>query len=469
MNTVTVRKHASKLVLAIALATGTAMIGGHIVPDAAHAQRKKKKDKEEEASAPAAQYSKEWRAAYVPLKEQLDAEGANPASFQAQIEQVVSLSQSGDEKLQTGQLIYNSGIRMGDAATDDAGKKAGLAMRLRGMEMMVGSGSVPLTAVGQYNFIAYQLSSATGDNVKARGYLQTAIDMGYTNNQSPSDLLVAKAQTYFNTDEYAEGLRVLDQAFAAQEAAGEAPDERLYEIAFSVAYREDLRPQVYNYAIKRAQLFPKPANWTNAINVVRVLNEYNDQQTLDLLRLSRAAGVMTDKQEYLIYVETADARRLPQEVKNVIEEGYAKGAIERDDTYIADQLRVASGRIQSDRADLPALERDARAASATLATVRAAGSAFLSYGEYAKAVEFYTKTLSMPGVDAEESLTRLGMAQVGLEDYAAAQETFARITGVRMPIAKVWAGYAAYEGGDVAAGAAGGDEGPSLQELMGAS
>lgn len=466
MKTVTLRKQASKLVLAVALATGTAMVAGHIVPDAAHAQRKKKKKDEEDSSKP--QYSQEWRAAFVPLQEQLQAEGANPAALTGQIEQVVALTQSGDEKLQTGQLIYNAGIKMGEGAADDATKNAALAMRLRGMEMMVGSGKVPLNAVGQYNFIAYQLSSATGDNVKARGYLQKAIDLGYTNNQSQADLLVAKAQTYFNTDEYAEGLRVLDQAFAAQEAAGQAPEERLYEIAFSVAYREDLRPQVYDYAIKRAQLFPTPANWTNAINVVRVLNDYNDQQTLDLLRLSRTAGVMNDKQEYLIYVETADARRLPQEVKNVIEEGYAKGAIERDDSFIADQLRVASGRIESDRADLPALEADARAADASLATVRAAGSAFLSYGEYEKAVEFYTKSLGMPGVDTEESLTRLGMAQVGLEDYAAAQETFAKITGVRMPIAKVWAGYAAYEGGDAGAGASQ-DDGPSLQELMGAS
>lgn len=468
MTTPTLRQQASKLVLAIALATGTAMVAGHIVPDEAHAQRKKKKKKKDKEES-GAQYSKEWRAAFVPLDEQLRAEGADPSAFSGQIEQVVGLAQSGDEKLQTGQLIHNTGIKMGEVATTDAQKSTAIQMRLRGMEMMLGSGKVPITGTGQYNYIAFQLASVSGQNQKARTYLQRAIDLGYTGGQSQADLLVAMAQTYFNDDQYPKGLEVLDQAFAAKTAAGEVPEERLYEIAFSVAYREDLRPQVYDYAIQRAQMYPSDDTWKNAINVVRVLNDYDDQATLDLLRLSREAGVLSDKQDFIIYVEAADARRLPQEVKNVIEQGYAMGAVSRDDSYVADQLRIASGRIQSDRADLPSLERDARAASASLATVRAAGSAFLSYGEYDRAVEFYTNSLGMPGVDTERALTRLGMAQVGMEDYAAAQETFAKITGARMPIARVWAGYAAHQSAATAVTPAAADEGPSLGDLMEAS
>ncbi|MEL7518694.1 MAG: hypothetical protein AAFN48_07050, partial [Pseudomonadota bacterium] len=172
MKTLTLRKQASKLVLAIALATGTAMVAGHIVPDPAHAQRKKKKKKKEE-EAPAAEYSKEWREAFVPLDEQMKAEGADPRSFSAQIEQVVGLANTGDERLQTGQLIYNHGIRLGNVATTDAEKTTGIQTRLRGMEMMLGSGKVPLDAIGQYNFIVFQLASVSGQPEKARGYLKT--------------------------------------------------------------------------------------------------------------------------------------------------------------------------------------------------------------------------------------------------------------------------------------------------------
>jgi tetratricopeptide (TPR) repeat protein len=465
MNTVSLRKQASKLVLAVALATGTAMVAGHIVPDEAHAQRKKKGD-EKQAEA---QYSKEWREAFIPLDEQLKAEGSDPTAFSGEIEQLVGITKSGDEMLQTGQLIYNAGVRAGQMAEADAAKKAAIEMRLRGMDMMINSGKTPPEATGQYNFIAFQLASMAGQPVKARGFLQQAMDLGYSGDQSPSDLRVAMAQTYFSTNEYAKGLEVLDEAFASQQAAGQRPDERLYEIAFSVAYREDLQPQVFTYATERARLYPTDENWTNAINVVRVLNDYTDQETLDLLRLSRKAGVMNDKQEYIVYVETADARRLPQEVKDVIEEGYASGVVEREDAYLADQLRIASGRIESDRADLPAVESDARAADASLATVRAAGVAFLSYGEYDKAVEFYTKALGMEGVDTDETLTRLGIAQIGTEDYAGARETFAKITGKRAPIGNVWSAFARYQSDNGMAGAAPSDDGASPAEMTDAS
>ncbi|NQX94430.1 MAG: hypothetical protein HRT64_05850 [Erythrobacter sp.] len=453
MNTMKLRKQASNLVIAIALATGTAMVAGHIVPDEAQAQRtkKKKKKKGDEQQAPQPEYSKEWREAFVPLNEQLNAEGADPNAFSAQIEQLVSLTKSADEQLQTGQLIYNAGVRAGKSAQADAAKQAALLQRLRGMEFMVGSNKAPAAAAGQYNYIAFQLSSVVGQHEKSRGYLRKAMELNYS-GQTQSEMMVALAQTYFNTDEYPQGLAVLDEALAAKKTAGEEVDERLYEIAFSVAYREDIQPQVYDYAITRAQMFPTDENWTNAINVVRVLNDYNDQTTLDILRLSRMAGVMSDKQEFLIYVESADARRLPQEVKDVIEQGYASGAIEQDDSFIAEQLRIATDRIETDREELPVLAQDARAADATLATVRAAGSAFLSYGEYDKAVEFYQKTLSMPGVDTAESLTRMGIAQVGMEDYAGALETFGKITGERAPIAKVWAGYAAFQNAEMTGG-----------------
>ncbi|MEO1731690.1 MAG: hypothetical protein AAFR64_13260 [Pseudomonadota bacterium] len=437
MNTKSLRKQASKLVLAIALATGTAMVAGHIAPDEAHAQRSKKKKKKDKESEPKSEYSKEWREAFVPLQEKFKAEDADVSALLGEIEAVVALAKSGDELLQTGQLIYNAGIGIND-----------LPMRLRGMEMMIGSGKVPAAAIGQYNFISFQLADNLKDYQKARTYLQAAIDQGYTRQDlTAADLQVAMAQNYFNANEYPAGLVELEKAIEAKIAAGETVEERLYDIGFSVAYREDIQPQVYDYAIRRAQLFPDTENWINAINLVRVLNDLSPEATLDLLRLSRAADVLTDKQEYIIYVETADARALPQEVKDVIEEGYASGALDREDTYVSDQYRIANDRVESDRADLPELENDAMAADAGVRTVAAAASAFLSYGQYDKAVAFYQKALTMPGVETDETLTRLGIAQVGAQDYAGAQETFAKVAGERGPVARVWAGYAGYEAG----------------------
>ncbi|MCK9543461.1 MAG: tetratricopeptide repeat protein, partial [Novosphingobium sp.] len=61
----------------------------------------------------------------------------------------------------------------------------------------------------------------------------------------------------------------------------------------------------------------------------------------------------------------------------------------------------------------------------------------------AKAVEFYTAALSKAGIDQPRVLTRLGIAQVKSGQYAAAQETLAKVAGQRKPIADLWTIYAA--------------------------
>jgi predicted TPR repeat methyltransferase len=74
--------------------------------------------------------------------------------------------------------------------------------------------------------------------------------------------------------------------------------------------------------------------------------------------------------------------------------------------------------------------------------VVAAGDAFLSYGEHAKAAGFYEKALGMAGVDTNLVLTRLGIAQTGAGNVAAAREAFAKVQGVRAPVAMLWSAYA---------------------------
>ena len=85
---------------------------------------------------------------------------------------------------------------------------------------------------------------------------------------------------------------------------------------------------------------------------------------LDLLRLSFRVNALQEKYEYIDYVEAADPRRLPKEVETVIQHGYSTGRISRDDIFVADSLRTATGRLESDLADLPALESDARSPDA---------------------------------------------------------------------------------------------------------
>lgn len=420
--------------LALALASGTAILTVPGFTDAAQAQKKDKK--KEEAKA---QYSKEFVAAYQPLNTALAAEGSDVNALRPQIDALIPLAVAPDEQLATGGLLYNAGNKLSDRA-----------LQLKGMEMMLGSGKLTPEDSARYNFVAYQLANALQQYPKSRGYLQKAIDARFaTETFTTADLEITMAESYFSANEFGPGLDYLDRAIKARKAAGQPVDTQWYRRGITVAYNNKVEPQVYDLVVVWLADYPTVENWRDAINLTRNLNDYEGPEALDILRLSRKAGVLADKQDYLFYIEAADARRLPKEVKDVIDEAYAKNAVSKNDIFVTDSLATANGRIKADQAELPVLERDANAAGASFRTVFAAGDAFLSYGQYGKAAGFYEKSLGMAGVDRNTALTRLGIAQVGVGDYAAAQASFAKVDGARAPIAKLWNAYAVQQAAGV--------------------
>lgn len=421
---------ARALALAIALASGSTMLVAPAFTDAAHA---KKKDKDKDEGKPV--YSKEFVAAYQPLNTALTAEGTDVNALRPQIDALLTLAASADEQLAAGGLTYNAGNKLTDRK-----------LQLRGMEMMLASGKLAPADFARYNFVAYQLANALQDYPKSRGYLQKAIDGGFsTETISTADLEITMAESYFSANEFAAGLDYLNKAIKARKASGKTVDAQWYRRGITVAYNNQIVPQVYDLVVAWLADYPASDNWRDGINLTRNLNNYEGPEILDLLRLSRTAGVLADKTDYIYYIEAADPRRLPKEVKDVITEAYAKNAVSKDDIFVADSLATANGRIKSDMAELPALERDANAAAAGVRTVFAAGDAFLSYGEYAKAAGFYQKSLGMAGVERNTALTRLGIAQFGMGDYAAAQASLMQVEGARAPIARLWSAYAAQQ------------------------
>ncbi|MEM7664445.1 MAG: hypothetical protein AAF250_01185 [Pseudomonadota bacterium] len=429
MKGLNLRKRSSGMALAIALATGAVVATGSFgFAEPAHAQKKKKKkEKEEKAS-----YSEEFIAAYTPLNDALNAEGTDLAPLKPQLTALASLSTSPDEQIASGGLIYNAGAKLSDRA-----------LQLEGLQLMLASGKAPADQIGRYNYIAYTLAGNMEQWEQARGFLQSAIDANFTTEGvTAADLQISLAESYFSEERYKEGLAYLSQAIEAREQAGQPVDERWYRRGLTVAYTNEIVPEVYDFTYGWVADYPSAENWRDAINITRNLNAYEDQEILDLLRFSKKVDALTDKQDYIIYVDAADARRLPQEVKSLIEQAYASGTIGQEDTFIAESLSTASGRLAGDRRDLPSLEADASASGAALRTVVAAGDAFYSYGEYEKAAGFYERSLTMPGVDTARVLTRLGMSQIQMGQYDTAKATLAKVSGARMPIARLWSTYA---------------------------
>jgi tetratricopeptide (TPR) repeat protein len=414
-------KPGSHIALALALATGAVAMTG-VVADPVQAQKKKKGKKE---------YSKEFIAAYNPINEALGAEGADANAVKSQLSGLIAASVSADERFVTGNTVYSVGTQTSDQQ-----------LQFDGMKMMLESGKVDADKVGKFNFIAFQLARGMEKHGESRGFLQQAISNNFTTeNINPSILRIEMSETYFREDNFAEGLRILKAAIAERKAAGQNVEESWYRRGLSVSFKNDIKPDIYDFVQGWISDYPTDKNWRDAVNITRQTNNYGAQETLDIMRLGFRLDTLQDKIEFIDYIEAADPRRLPKEVKDVIDHGYSTGRVTRNDIYVAESLQTASGRIAADRAELPAIEREARGASADLRTLMAAGDVFLSYGQGDKAEEFYAKALTKPGVNSALTLTRLGITQVDQGKYAEAKSTFAQVQGPRAPIAQLWTAY----------------------------
>jgi len=426
------RKPLSGLALAIALATGTAVVATGLAPTEAHAQRKKK-DKKEKEQPP--ELSKEFREAFFPVQEAMNADDTDMAALRPQVEQLIQIAQTKDEKFFTGNVAYNVGAKLNDEP-----------LQLAGMELMLEGRKVPVDQLGRYNFIAYQLANGLEQYDKARRYLQASIDNNFTTDTvGRADLQIAMAESYFGAGETQQGLDYLAGAISDKKSAGEEVPAQWYRRGITVAYENQITPDLYDMVTMWVVDYPTTTNWRDAINLTRNLNTFEGGEILDLLRLSRRVEAMGDASDYEYYVEAADARRLPKEVSDVIEEGYASGVVTQDNLFLAEALELAKGRIAADRADLPALETDAMASDAGIKLVSGAADAFLSYDDYAKAERFYEKALTMPGVEKNEAQLRLAIAKIELGKYDEARELLDKVDGKREPIAELWAAYASSE------------------------
>lgn len=446
--------------IGLALALGLAA-GGLAAPAAA-------KDKPKEAAAPKFTPSKAYIPVYTQAKNAIDAAGkradviaakaavtnaenayraarGNAARTQAKagwdsavaalgntlsaekgaVDQAFAASTTPDDKFFSGQLALN----LGNLGSDKA-------MQRRGLQAMIDSGKLSPADVGKYNFYIGGLAYDMKDYAAARTAFSSAIAGGYTENGVEALL----ADAYINDNQPAEGLRILQAAVSKPGVT--APEDWLRR-GVVTAYKARQADYASSFSSQLVNAYPGTENWALAVSVVRDLGKFQQQEQIDLLRLMERTKSYSEARDYIEYVQSADPRRLPGEALKILNAGIASGKLDPKDPFVTDAKTMATARIPADKASLVGLERDARAANSTAATAMAAGDAYLSYDEDAKAAEMYQIALGKPGVDAARILTRLGIAQADLGRYAEAQATFAKVDGVRKPIAALWSAYAA--------------------------
>lgn len=423
--------------LAVALSAGLA--SGGILLGAAPAFAKEKE-------APKATYSKEFIATAGPVQKFVQdaqaakAKGTPDAQIKASLGDAAAKLAIAEAAVKTGQ----DRLAAGQFAVQLGGFLEDTPMRARGIKNMIDSGMLEADKIPTFNFYLGNFAYAAKDYQGAIEPLTKAVQ-GNVSEDAAAEML---ADAYNELKRPAEGLAALKMALDARKAAGGTAPEAWFRRANVVAYKNKLGPQAIEWSTLLVEMDPSPLNWLGAGQLAREFGGFGKEESLDLGRLFLRSGAFdNDKQyvtrEFIEYVQAADPRRLPGETVKVIELGLSKGALETSDVFVSDSLSQAKGRIAADKASLVGLEKDARA-SADGKLAIATADAYLSYDNPAKAEELYQLALTKGGaIDKDRAMTRLGIAQVDQDKYDAAKASFAQVTGVRAPLAKLWSVYTA--------------------------
>ena len=366
---------------------------------------------------------------YANAKTEIDAAlgGDAKATFLA----AIPLATTPDDKQVLGTMIRNFGILSQD-----------LSLKQQGNGLLIDSGKLPAQgapgtmSAGSVNFDAGVTAYQMKDWANAARFFKGAKDAGFVDPNGQLDLLLI--DTMKRSGYTAGVLQVSKEDVEAAKAKGVAPSESALRQLLQSSYdARQLAPSL-DYATMLGQYYP--GSWGVAISVVAQLAALPREQDIDLMRLKFLTKGMAEKRDYFIYLEDVDPRAFPGEALKVIDHGIANGKLTAAE--IAADKANAAARVTADRASLPATARDAEKATATVGVVTGAGDLFLSYDDPANAETFYTKALGMPGVDAAKVALRLGMAQVLQGKYAEADANFAKVTGPRSTVARMWSAYA---------------------------
>ena len=224
----------------------------------------------------------------------------------AQIEPLLAATTSNDDRFTAGQLILKLGIMAEDPA-----------IQRRGIQTQLASGLVPAAEVGRFNYFNGSLAFDAGDYAGAQAALTAAATGGYAEN----DVQALLAESYFKQNQTAAGLNYLKTAIAANRAAGRPVPASWLRRGLGVAYGAKLLDDAGTYGALLAEMYPSHDNWAGAISVVREVARYPLQEELDLMRLMDRTNSYSETRDYVEYIESADARRLPNEVLNAISKG----------------------------------------------------------------------------------------------------------------------------------------------------
>ena len=343
----------------------------------------------------------------------------NFAEVPAKVAAADAVAETADDRYMIGVLRYQAAVKQ----KNDAARAAAI-------EAMLASGfkATPQAAL-------YADLGSTYTKLKQTDRAMAAFQQALQLDPNSVDATAGLAELRVDQGQPGEALALLQKGIALQAATGAPPKEAWFKRAVAIAYKAKL-PQAIQVSRDWVKAYPTKTNWSDALAIYQNMGELDENRMLDLLRLKRAAGALSQG-DYFNYADIAVRKGLAGEAKAVLEEGFAANAIKRSDSSYGQLYTLASERTKGDREGLPA----APVASANARQTVVIGDAYYGYGDYAKAVEFYRAALAKEGADPNQINLRIGMALARQGDKAGATAALNSVGGTHSELAKYWLVY----------------------------
>jgi tetratricopeptide (TPR) repeat protein len=424
-------KMVSKFALALSLVAVSAAPAAFAQSD--DKPKKEKKGKETVAAAPKKNYSKPFIAAYTPVIMLLN-KNKDAAAAKAEFPKVVAAIGNDDDRYEAGILAINIGAPLKD-----------LAFQEQGIDLLLASASTPPELKREYTFRKGAIAYDGKKFPDAEKLMVDAYNMGHRANNI--EFLISNAMSQQNKD--ADAVAWISKAIDSSKAAG--PVNKAYVVRAAA-----LSAKAKNYAgaagfYKELVLAENnPDYWHDALAFFDRSRDFAPEESLDLMRLMRVTNGLRFQQEYASYLDSLSyiGVRYPAEAVSVLDEGFAKGVISRNNVTFSERYNEAKGRLAEDTRTLPGTVAPAKASPKGMLASLTADS-FFSHKDYKTAKELYESALSKGpvldkdgGDQSDRTRFRLAMSKTMLGDYAGAKADFAMISGAnRKALAEYWTMY----------------------------
>ena len=278
-----------------------------------------------------------------------------------------------------------------------------------------------------YNLKAYERAAGFGEQAIAAG-----------NTEEPVALLTA--QSYYLLNDFKRTTGFIDKWLAALQSRGEKPAEIALQLYVSSCSKLDDDTCILKALEKQLEFHPRPETPGNITLVL--LRNASEVNTLNVFRYAFEAGGMRRGEDYTEMAQLSIEKGLPGEALAVVEAGVAANVFNTPALTDLSKRLLSSAKAQvaADKPTLAKQDSDAAARKNGEIDVRI-GQAYLSYGDYAKAVSTIERGIAKGGVrNANETQITLGIARLKAGNKDGAKEAFAAVQGDQTlkDLARLW-------------------------------